>query len=252
MKKAISVGAVLLVFSLTIGSGCSSNNSKDNKTPLENRYYEDLASAKGTIDETHKVRKDKAFIDTLEANAKLKTIAYMKTAFRYEVTAAVKYAAYSKKAAEEGYHSIALLYKAVSIAENIQANNHKAVLQEASAPIPILLPAFVVKTTKENLHDDIDIEANEAKAIYPEYLKMAEEADNQLAHTSILYAMETEKKHKIFLEKALGDINSNTLKTMPSLYFVCPICGNTYEATAPKRCDFSFTSSDKFIKISSL
>jgi len=252
MKKAISVCSVLWILSLAIGSSCGSNNTKDNKTPLENRYYEDSASAKGTIDETHKVRKDKQVLDTSEANAKLKTIENMKTAFKDEVTATAKYAAYSKKAAEEGFPPVALLYKAVSNAENIQANNHKEVLQEASAAIPIIIPSFVVKTTKENLHNDIDNEANEARSVYPSYLKVAEEANNQLAHTSILYAMETEKKHKIFFEKALGDINSNTLKTMPSLYFVCPICGNTYEATAPKRCDFSFTSSDKFIKISSL
>ncbi len=252
MKKAIRVCSVLLVFSLAIGSGCGSNNTKENKIPQDNSYYEDSAAVKGTTDETHQTKKDKSYIDTLEANAKLKTIENMKTAFRDEVTATAKYAAYSKKAAEEGYPPVALLYKAVSIAESIQANNHKEVLQETSAAIPILIPAFVVKTTKENLHNDIDNEANEARSVYPSYLKVAEEANNQLAHTSILYAMETEKKHKIFFEKALGDINSNTLKTMPSIYFVCPVCGNTYEATAPKRCDFSFTPRDKFIKVSAL
>lgn len=59
--------------------------------------------------------------------------------------------------------------------------------------------------------------------------------------------MKTELKHKFFFEQDLGDINTNTLNSLPSKYFVCPTCGNTYANTAPKHCDFSLTERDKFI-----
>ena len=186
---------------------------------------------------------------TTEQNidSKAKTIENMQSAYKGEKTATAKYEAFSKKAEEEGYHNIALLYNAVSAAENIHAINHKAVIEDSGATVPVIIPVYQVKSTKENLHDDISGEAYEAKTMYPDFLKTAETAGNQIAFLSLTYAMKTEQKHKYFFEQALGDINSNTLNTLPLKYFVCPACGNTY-AAAPKHCDFSLTSKENFIK----
>jgi rubrerythrin len=176
-----------------------------------------------------------------------KTIENMQSAYKGEKTATVKYEAFSQQAEKEGYHNIALLYSAVSAAENIHAINHKTVIEDAGAKVAKITTEYKVKTTKENLADDINGEAYEAKTMYPEFLKTAESADNQIAFLSLMYAKKTEQKHKYFFEQALGDINSNTLKSLPSTYFVCPVCGNTYATTAPKHCDFSFTDREKFI-----
>jgi rubrerythrin len=179
-------------------------------------------------------------------DAGVKKIENMQSAYKGEKTATAKYEAFSKKAEEEGFHNIALLYSAVSAAENIHATNHKAVIEDAGALVAIITPEYKVKSTKENLSDDINGEAYEAKTMYPDFLKTAETADNQIAFLSLTYAMKTELKHKFFFEQVLGDINSNTLNSLPAKYFVCPACGNTY-TTAPKHCDFSLTDRDKFI-----
>lgn len=179
-------------------------------------------------------------------DAGVKTIANMQDAYKGEMTAVAKYEAFSKKAEEEGFHNIALLYNAVSMAESIHAKNHKAVIEDAGATVSVITPAYKVKTTKENLHDDIEGEAYEAQTMYPDFLKTAATADNQIAILSLTYAMRTEQKHKFFFEQALGDINSNTLNSLPSKYFVCPSCGNTY-TDAPKHCDFSLTDREQFI-----
>jgi rubrerythrin len=154
-----------------------------------------------------------------------KTIENMQLAYKGEKTATAKYEAFSKKAEEEGYHNIALLYSAVSAAENIHALNHKAVIEDAGSTG----------------------ETYEAKTMYPDFIKTAEIANNQIAIISLTYAMKTELKHKFFFEQVLGDINSNTLNSLPSKYFVCPACGNTFANTAPKHCDFSLTDKEKFI-----
>lgn len=179
-------------------------------------------------------------------DAVTKTIENMQSAYKGEKTATAKYEAFSKKAEEEGYHNIALLYNAVSTAESIHAMNHKAVIEDGGAQVPVITPEYKVKTTKENLSDDINGEAYEAKTMYPDFLKTAGIAENQIAALSLSYAMKTELKHKYFFEQALGDINSNTLNSLPSKYFVCPVCGNTY-TDAPKHCDFSLTEREKFI-----
>jgi len=179
-------------------------------------------------------------------DAETKTIENMQSAYKGEMTATAKYEAFSKKAEEEGYHNIALLYNAVSAAENIHATNHKHVIEDAGAMVPIISPEYKVKTTKENLNDDLKGEAYEAQTMYPDFLKTAQTANNQIAFLSLTYAMKTELKHKVFFEQALGDINSNTLNSLPFKYFVCPACGNTY-TTAPKHCDFSLTDRENFI-----
>ena len=186
-----------------------------------------------------------------ENEAKVKTIDNVMNTYKNEVTASSKYIDYAQKAEEEGYHPIAILYKAVSISAHIQAQNNKLVLEASLVSAPTITPVFEVKTTKQNLQDDIYGDAQKANMIYSSYLKIAGFANNQMAYTSICYDKETEKKHRVFYEKALENINSNTVLSMPSVYFVCPICGNTYETSAPKYCDFSLTNRDKFIKISS-
>ena len=182
-----------------------------------------------------------------QENAKAKTMENMKAAYQGEKTATAKYAAFSVKAEQEGFHHVAILYNAVSAAENIHAINHKAVIEDAGGTVAEVKPTFTVKTTKENLHDDIDGEAYEAKTMYPDFLKTAELAGNEPALLSLSYAMKTERKHKTFFEQALGDINSNTLGSLPARYFVCPSCGNTY-TLLPKHCDFSLTEGNTFIK----
>lgn len=180
-------------------------------------------------------------------NAKAKTLDNMKAAYQGERTATAKYAAFSAKAEQEGLHHVAILYNAVSAAENIHATNHKAVIEDAGGVVTEVKPDFTVKTTKENLHDDIEGEAYEATKMYPNFLKSAESAGNEPALLSLNYAMKTERKHKTFFEQALGDINSNTLGSLPAKYFVCPACGNTY-TMLPKHCDFSLTEGSSFIK----
>ena len=187
-----------------------------------------------------------------EPSAKSVNYENMKTAFEGETTASAKYAAYSKKAEEEGYHEIALLFKAASTSEKIHANNHKAVLLEGSQEVPAITPEFTVKSTKENLKDAIAGETYEITTMYPDFIKNANAAGNQFSLMSLNYAYKTEQKHKPLYEKALAALESNTVKSLPTVFYVCPTCGNTYDTKAPSRCGISMTSSEKFIKISSL
>ena len=188
--------------------------------------------------------------ETKDANAI--SFQNMQDAFKGETTASAKYAAYSKKAEAEGFHEIALLFNAASKSEKIHANNHKAVLLEGGQKVPVITPEFTVKLTKENLKDAIAGEGYEISTMYPEFITNANTAGNQFALVSLNYAYKTEQKHKPFYEKALAALESNNVKSLPTVYYVCPTCGNTYDTTAPKRCGISMTSSEKFIKITNL
>jgi rubrerythrin len=81
-------------------------------------------------------------------DAATKTIENMQSAYKGEITATAKYEAFSKKAEDEGYHNIALLYNAVSAAESIHARNHKVVIEDAGKTVPTITPEYKVKPQK--------------------------------------------------------------------------------------------------------
>jgi rubrerythrin len=176
-------------------------------------------------------------------------ISNLSDAFTGETTASAKYAAYSKKAQEEGLPQIAILFKAASASEKIHANNHQAVLEELGAKLPDVKPAFTVKTTQENLKDAIAGESYEISTMYPEFLANAKSVGSQFAMISLNYGYKTEQKHKLLYDKALAALQSNEVKTLSMEYYICPTCGNTYDARPPKRCGISMTSAEKFIRI---
>ena len=178
------------------------------------------------------------------------TLDNLQHAYKGETTASAKYAAYSQKAEEEGHHEIAMLFKAASKSESIHAGNHKAVLAESGEMVPEIEPEFTVKSTKENLKDAIAGETYEINTMYPEFVNNAKLSKNRLALISFSYAYQTEQKHKAFYEEALAALDNNNVGSIPTMYFVCPTCGNTYETKAPQRCGISMTSRDKFIEIS--
>lgn len=160
---------------------------------------------------------------------KQKLVKNLKDAFTGETTASAKYEAYSKKAKEEGFENIAKLFEAASKSEGIHAKNHKVVLEKLGEKAPEVKPEFTVKTTKENLEDAIKGEAYETDTMYPEFKKLSDALGEygKGASRSFDFAMRTEAKHKVFYEEALKAIDSKTVDKLSSVYWVCPICGNT-------------------------
>jgi len=238
MKKNATLIALIVTAGLSLNSCKNDDESKaEMKNPIETLASTNNDTSMGSLS---------------IAEAKAKTIVNLQDAFNGESNATARYAAFSKKAAEEGYKEIALLFKAASLAEKVHAGNHKAVLEEMGVTAKEPTIDVKVLSTKENLEFAIKGETYEATTMYPNFLKDANAAGNQLALISLNYAYKTEKKHKAFYEQALAALVSNKSNTLPSTYFVCPTCGNTYETTAPKRCGISMTGGEKFVKISSL
>lgn len=248
MKKSLIITAVLIATGSLFFASCKSNDT-DTSMKSPTALNSEIANQREKVE-------NKTFAEpvsmTTGTDAKAKTVENMQAAFKGETTASAKYAAYSKKAEQEGFHQIALLFKAASTAENIHANNHKAVLQESGISVPVITPEYIVGSTKENLEDAIKGETYEATTMYPQFLTVAQQAGDQLALISLNYAYKTEKKHKVMYEKALAALQNNTANTLPAVFYVCSTCGNTYETTAPARCGISMTKSDRFIKIVSL
>ena len=129
-----------------------------------------------------------------------KTIDNLKAAFAGESTASAKYAAYAAQARKENLAGIAVLFEATSKAEAIHAENHKTVLQKLGQKADPVKPEFKVNLTLENLKDALEGETREVVTMYPGYIATAKAEDVKNAAKSFTWAMDTEKKHKAFLE----------------------------------------------------
>ena len=220
MKKSLIIPVVLLAAGSLFFASCGSNDT-DTSMKSPSATNTEIANQKENV-ENKTIAKPVSM--TTSTEAKSKTIENMQAAFKGETTASAKYAAYS----------------------------NKAVLLESGNSVPAISPEYAVKSTKENLEDAVKGETYEVTTMYPEFLTVANQADDQLALISLNYAYKTEKKHKAMYETALAALQNNTANTLPAVYYVCPTCGNTYETTAPARCGISMTKSDKFIKITAL
>ena len=181
MKKLLIIPAVFVLAagSLFVTSCGNSGSDVAMKSPAQQTVDSTNQKEKSENDgkendENKSIAKPVSMVEGTDSKAK--TIENLQAAFKGETTASAKYAAYSKKAEQEGYHEIALLFKAASSAENIHANNHKAVLQESGISTPVIKPEYTVTSTKENLEDAIKGETYEATTMYPEFLTVANAA----------------------------------------------------------------------------
>ncbi len=231
MKNLFSLS--VLAIALSILSSCNTGNGNNTK----------LQTPVATVSNEKQMAPEEA---------KAETMTDLQEAFKGETTASAKYAAYSEKAEKEGFHNIALLFRAASTAEKVHANNHKSVMVEYNVAIPEFTPEFTVKSTAENLQDAIDGESYEVATMYPDFLKDAGNSKSQLAQISFNYALEVEKKHQVMYKNALAALNNNSVNELPQVYYICPTCGNTYDQTPAERCGISMTGSEKFLKINSL
>jgi rubrerythrin len=164
-----------------------------------------------------------------------KTKENLKAAFAGESQANRKYLAFAKKAEDEGYLQVAKLFKAAAAAETVHAHNHLRILGG-------------IKSTVENIEEAITGETYEFKTMYPEFLDVAAEEQENQASWSFNIANEVEKIHAKLYTKASEALKKN--KDIPQVeYYVCKVCGNTVENKPPEKCPICNVSAKSFFKI---
>jgi rubrerythrin len=168
-------------------------------------------------------------------NFMVKTDENLKAAFAGESQANRMYLAFARKADEEGLTQIAKLFRAAAEAETVHALNHLRVTGQ-------------VKSTLDNLGTAISGETYEFKKMYPDFIVEAKNDANKPALISFDYANKVEQIHANLYQKAI-----DTLKNKKELskvdYYVCPVCGNTFEGSTPDVCPICATQKEKFMKI---
>ena len=163
-----------------------------------------------------------------------KTDENLKAAFAGESQANRLYLAFAKKAEEEGFTQIAKLFKAAAEAETVHALNHIRITGQ-------------VKSTLENLGTAVTGETYEFKKMYPEFIAEAKKEGNKQAAWSFDVANKVEQIHAGLYQKAI-DALKNKKELAKVDYYVCSVCGNTVEGSAPEKCPICGSPKEKFFK----
>lgn len=175
------------------------------------------------------------------------TLENLQTAFNGESNASAKYAAFAKKADEEGYQRAASLFRAASRAEQIHAANHARVIRRMGAEPIAKIEAVEVNSTRENLKAAIAGETYEFETMYPGFIAEAEAAKNAAAVRTFTNANEAEKEHARMYTQVLNNLENAKTK---ATYYVCSICGYTVEKMVFDRCPLCNNPKEKFEAIS--
>ncbi|HUW67161.1 MAG TPA: rubrerythrin family protein [Candidatus Nanoarchaeia archaeon] len=157
----------------------------------------------------------------------------LKEAFAGESQANRKYLAFAEQADQEGYKQIAKLFRAAADAEAVHAKNHLSVMGG-------------VGNTIDNLKSAIAGENHEFNEMYPKFI---DEAKKENASDAVILCFDVanrvERVHSRLYNKALDNLGKNK----EADYYVCQICGNTFEGEAPDKCPICNAPKEMFNKV---
>lgn len=162
-----------------------------------------------------------------------KTLENLKEAFAGESQAFQKYMAFAKKAEQDGFPTIARLFRLTAEAERIHAEGHFRSMDGVGA-------------TADNLQAAIDGETHEFRSMYPPMVEEAVKA-NHKAKRMFGYAVEAEAVHARLYTEALKAVKGGKDLGVTDFY-LCPTCGYIEFGRAPEKCPICGALGTKFVK----
>jgi rubrerythrin len=176
-----------------------------------------------------------------------KTLTNLKYAYKAERNSQAKYSAFAKEADEEGYHRLAILYRAMAYSEGIHARNEVEVIKKMGGVPDTSVDIPGIGDVKYNLQVAMKGEPGEREVNYHEFIKQAKV-------DSIFDAL------KVFNNSRLSEYQytnfTNTVvrefdkwKNGTQDFFVCNICGYIVKEITFERCPVCDYPKDQYQKI---
>jgi rubrerythrin len=175
----------------------------------------------------------------------MSTLDDLAAALNGETTAAAKYLAFAKKADEEGYATVASLFRAAAAAEQIHAKNHAHVIKVLGGTAKAEVGQFDVRATAENLAAAIAGETHERDVMYPGFIKNAE--GNKQAIRTLSWALDAEVEHARLYQQAADDLEG--WRNGKRRFWICQTCGYTLDSEPAETCRVCGAKREKFLVV---
>jgi len=174
------------------------------------------------------------------------TASNLRSAYGGESQAHMRYKVWGEKALQEGFPKVAVLFNAISYAEEIHAKSHFRALKDEKGDFLVASGAgFGLGTTSENLQAAKEGEDFEIEQMYPAYIKVAEMQEEKRAVASMQFAIEAEKTHSELYAKAKEAVDSGKDFEIEDVH-VCEVCGYTVVNGALDACPICGAKKEKF------
>jgi rubrerythrin len=157
----------------------------------------------------------------------------LKDAFAGESQANRKYLAFAKKADQEGFATVARLFRTAAEAETIHALAHLGALDG-------------IGSTADNLREAVAGETYEYTEMYPPMLQQAI-ADDHRAKRMFGLAMKAEAVHAKLYQMALEAVAAGR-DLAETRFYLCPICGHIELGEPPASCPICGAKAEKFLQ----
>ncbi len=179
--------------------------------------------------------------------APAKLLEDLQTAHNGEANAQATYAAFARKADQEGFAGVASLFRTLARGEDIHMKGHAEIIRKlGGAPAATVKPA-AVGTTAENLKAAIEAESYERDKMYPAFIADAMAAGNKDAIKDFKAAVAVEAEHAKMLAQAASSLASWKAARK---FLVCPTCGLPVLAIDFAKCPICFTEAGEFFEVS--
>ena len=172
------------------------------------------------------------------------TLDGMMQSYNGEMNASASYAEYAKKAQNK---SVAALFKAASAAEALHAKllNDMALSSKLSTKaLTAKINAIKTGTDVDNLKSGIAGETYEYTKMYPAFSKVAASENNKNVAELMNRIASVEKTHAELYNKTIQDLNAK--KSVPTVYYLCPVCGYVEAGSAPAKCPLCNATANSF------
>ena len=173
---------------------------------------------------------------------------FLHSAYGGESLAHMRYLTWADVAEKEGFDNIARLFRAISFAERVHAENHFKAIDGPTSDFTVTAGGvFGYNNTVENLQGAINGELHEVEQMYPVYLNAAEFQGEKEAVRSFHFALEAEKIHAKMFKEAQDRAKEGKDIEIKAVY-ICPICGYTVYDEAPDKCPVCGAKKELFKK----
>jgi rubrerythrin len=175
------------------------------------------------------------------------TLGNLQSAFAGESQAHMRYLIYADKAAQDGFPTVARLFRAIAYAEQVHATNHfRHMRDERGAALTVAHAGFGLGPTAQNLEIAIGGEEFEVNEMYPVYKQAAALQEERGAELSFEWAWRAEKIHAGMFRAAREAVLKGEDMCLGTVQ-ICSACGHTLEGEAPECCPICGAPREKYV-----
>ena len=139
------------------------------------------------------------------------------------------------------------MFRAASAAEAIHAKLLNEIAMSSKLSTKALtanIAAIKTSIDADNLKSGIAGETYEYTKMYPAFSKVATSENNKNVADLMNRTGAVEKTHAALYTKTMQDLNAN--KTLPTGYYLCPVCGYIEAGNAPSKCPLCNATASSF------